>query len=77
MSFIQTVQGWINLNPGKTLGALAGFILGVLIFTFGILKTLVIILLVALGFLFGKARDDNISIIDEITSLFNRKREDQ
>lgn len=77
MSFIQTVQGWINLNPGKTLGALAGFILGILLFTFGILKTVVIILLVALGFFLGKARDDNISIIDEIMSLFTKKKEDQ
>ncbi len=77
MSFIQTVQGWINLNPGKTLGALSGFILGVLLFTFGILKTLVIILLVALGFFLGKARDDNIPVIDQVTALFTKKREDQ
>ncbi|MFW5770969.1 MAG: DUF2273 domain-containing protein [Spirochaetota bacterium] len=65
------------MNPGKTLGALAGFVLGLLLFTFGILKTLVIILLIGTGFFLGKARDDNVSIIDELSGFFKKNRDNQ
>jgi uncharacterized membrane protein len=77
MDFIQTIQLWVNMNPGKALGALAGFLLGILLFTFGIIKTLVIILLIGTGFMLGKARDDNVSILDELTGLFKKNRDDQ
>lgn len=65
------------MNPGKALGAMAGFMLGILLFTFGILKTLVIILLVSAGFLLGKARDENVSIVDELTGIFKKNRDNQ
>jgi len=77
MDFLQTVKGWINMNPGKALGAMAGFLLGILLFTFGILKTVVIILLVGAGFILGKARDENVSIVDELTGLFKKNRDNQ
>ncbi len=77
MDFIQTIQLWVNMNPGKAMGALAGFLLGILLFTFGIIKTLVIILLIGTGFMLGKARDDNVSILDELTGLFKKNRDDQ
>jgi len=65
------------MNPGKALGAMAGFLLGILLFTFGVMKTVVIILLVGAGFLLGKARDDNVSIVDELTGLFKKNRDSQ
>ncbi len=65
------------MNPGKALGAMAGFLLGILLFTFGILKTVVIILLVGAGFILGKARDENVSIVDELTGLFKKNRDNQ
>ena len=75
MSFIDFITDWTKDNPGKAVGAIIGFILGILLFTLGILKTLLVIVLVAIGFFIGKTRDDNISIIDQITGLFRRNRD--
>ncbi len=74
MAFFDNFGTWFNSNPGKVLGAVIGFLLGLLIFTLGIIKTLIIAVLVLVGFFIGKSRDDGISIIDEITGLFRRKR---
>jgi uncharacterized membrane protein len=77
MSFVNFIGTWINENPGKTNGCCAGLALGILIFTIGFLKTLLIIILVLVGYIVGKARDDNMSIVDEITGLFKRKKKDE
>ena len=61
---------FVNDNPGKSVGAVAGFLLGILILTFGVLKTIVVILFVFLGIIIGKMADDRLSIIDEIRRIF-------
>jgi uncharacterized membrane protein len=63
---------FVNDNPGKSVGAVAGFLLGIFILTFGVLKTIVVILFVFLGIIIGKMADDRISIIDEIRRIFRR-----
>jgi uncharacterized membrane protein len=75
MSLIDFITDWTKDNPGKAVGAIIGFVLGILLFTLGIVKTLLVIVLVAIGFFIGKTRDDNISIIDQITGLFRRNRD--
>lgn len=62
-----------NDNPGKTVGAVAGFILGILILTFGVLKTFVVLLFIILGIIIGKMADDRISLVDEIRRIFRRR----
>ncbi len=74
MAIFDNFSAWFNSNPGKVLGAAMGFLLGLLIFTLGIIKTLIIALLVLVGFFIGKSRDDGMSIIDEITGLFRRRK---
>lgn len=66
----------ISNNPGKSAGIALGFIFGILIFTLGIVKTMIILLFVGIGFIIGKSRDENVSIIDEITGLFKRNKEE-
>jgi uncharacterized membrane protein len=73
MGFFQVISQWAGENPGKTAGALIGFILGILLFALGLLKTLLILLMVLAGFFIGKSRDDNRSIIDQIKGLFKRE----
>lgn len=75
MSFFDQVADWIRENPGKTVGALAGGLIGILIFTIGWWKAVIVIVCIIIGFLIGKSRDDNISIIDEIVSIFRRNRD--
>lgn len=74
MNFFSFIADWVKENPGKTLGGLAGFILGILLVTFEIWKTLLIVLLIFIGYLIGKSRDEDMSIIDQIRGLFRRDR---
>ncbi len=73
MSFFNYLGDWINNNPGKALGAFLGFVLGILIFTIGFIKTLLIVLLVAVGYIIGKTRDDGVSLVDSVMGLFRRR----
>ncbi len=74
MDFIQFIKNWINTNPGKAAGALIGFIGGILILSLGVAKTILILLFVAVGFIIGKMKDENVSFIDEIKGIFKRKK---
>ena len=59
---------------GLAAGAFAGFLFGVLLFTIGVLKTILILIFVLIGYIIGKSRDDNLSIVEEINELFRGKR---
>jgi len=72
MDFFTFIKEWINGNPGKAIGAILGFVIGILLLTFGVVQTLLIILLVIIGVIIGKFKDDKISIIDQVKSLFKR-----
>jgi len=72
MSFTRYLFEYVNENPGKSVGAISGFLLGILILTFGVLKTIVVILFIILGIIIGKMADDRISIVDEIRRIFRR-----
>ncbi len=73
MSISRYILEWVSYNPGKAAGAFAGFLLGILTLTFGIAKTILIVLFVLLGFIIGKMVDDRVSVFDEIRNLFRRK----
>lgn len=73
MNLTRYISDLINENPGKTVGAISGLILGILILTFGFWKTVVIILFVALGIVIGKMFDDGDSLIDAVKNIFRRK----
>jgi uncharacterized membrane protein len=68
------IISWITRNPGRVLGAVAGFVVGVLLFTIGPAKTIVILVLTLAGYLIGRFRDDGRPLSDQIHDLFNRKR---
>jgi uncharacterized membrane protein len=73
MSFIKSTGDWIGGNPGKAAGALIGFLFGILLFTIGVVKTLLIVIFITVGFLIGKSRDDDTSIMDTISGIFKRR----
>ena len=75
MNFLTVITEWINENPGKAAGSIAGLVLGILIIAFGPAKAFFIVILAAIGFLVGKLRDDNISITEQIKRLFRRNRD--
>ena len=67
------ISQWVNDNPGKAVGGILGFVLGMLLLTIGIVKTLVIILLVATGFLAGKLIDDRGTLPGPLGSMMKKK----
>lgn len=64
----ETWQQFLAENLGKLLGVGLGLLLGWMIIEYGILKTLFVIVLVALGYFFGKKADDG----EDFGSLFKR-----
>ncbi|HPS58100.1 MAG TPA: DUF2273 domain-containing protein [Spirochaetota bacterium] len=73
MSLTRYISDFVNENPGKSVGAFSGLILGVLILTFGFWRTVVIILFIILGFIIGKMIDDGDSGIEAIKNIFRRR----
>ena len=73
MTFLQKVAAWINLNPWKTVGGCAGLFFGILILSIGFLKTFLVVILIVVGVIIGKLKDDNVSISGRIDSIFRKK----
>ncbi len=73
MNVLHFISDWINQNPGKAVGAFVGFFLGILLLTIGFIKTIIIILLILVGYVIGKSSDENKSLLDIITGLFKRR----
>ncbi len=73
MDFLSYVKDLINGNPGKTIGSCLGLIVGILIFTLGIVKTILVVVLVFIGFIIGKSRDEDISVIDAFIRFFTNR----
>lgn len=75
MDFFKYISDWINGNPGKALGTLLGFLFGILIFTIGPVKTLLILLFIIIGYIIGKSRDEDRSVLDVVAGLFRKRDE--
>ena len=50
-----------------------GLLLGIMIFTLGIVKTVLVVLLVFIGFIIGKSRDEDISVIEAFVRFFTNR----
>lgn len=71
-NFFRYVLDWINDNPGKAIGLVIGFILSIILLVLGIWKTILVAIFMGLGYLLGRSRDENVSIIDEFNRFFRR-----
>ncbi len=74
MNFFSFITGWISENPGKAVGAFLGFVVGVLIMTLGFWATFFIAILIVIGVVIGKMKDDNIPVVETLRDMFRRKR---
>lgn len=54
----ETWQQFLAENLGKILGVTLGLLLGWMIIEYGLFKTFFVIVLIALGYFFGKKADD-------------------
>ena len=53
-----------------------GFLLAMFLLTLGLIKTIIIILFILVGFIVGKSRDENVSIVDQVRDIFKRDKDD-
>lgn len=54
MRFLELIKKFVEKNPNGVLGGLCGIFFGLLIISFGILKTIILLLSCIIGFLIGK-----------------------
>jgi uncharacterized membrane protein len=76
MSFFEQFSRWAGERPGQVIGALTGFVFGIMILLFGPVKTILVLILAAIGFILGKFRDEDVSLLDELSRIFKRKKRD-
>jgi len=62
----------LDNHPGKLIGTLIGFLLGLLMVTLGFWRTLVLALFAILGFVLGKRQDDHKDILTWLERNFNK-----
>lgn len=62
----------INNHPGKFIGTVIGWILGLLIVTLGFWKTLILMLFIAVGFILGKRQDDHKDVLTWLERILNK-----
>ncbi len=68
----KTLQEFIANNFGKLLGVLSGLLLGWMIIEYGVLQTFFVIILVVLGYIFGKQLDEGDSLSAFLDRIFKR-----
>ena len=73
MNFLARIANWANEHPGQAIGAFLGFLIGLLILTFGFLKTCLVVILALIGFLIGKMKDEGLS--GGFKGIFKRNKE--
>lgn len=61
----------LDEHPGKLMGTVLGFLLGLLVVLLGFWKTLVLFLFVLIGFILGKRQDDHKKIFDWLDRFFD------
>lgn len=61
----------LDEHPGKLIGSILGFLLGLFVVLLGFWKTLVLFLFVMIGFLLGKRQDDHKQLFDWLDRFFN------
>ncbi|AHF07399.1 DUF2273 domain-containing protein [Desulfitobacterium metallireducens] len=61
----------LDEHPGKLIGSILGFLLGLFVVLLGFWKTFVLFLFVIIGFLLGKRQDDNKKLFDWLDRFFN------
>ena len=62
----------LDKHPGKLIGTILGFLLGLLVVSIGFWKALVLFIFVAIGFFLGKKQDDEKNLFEWITRFFQR-----
>ena len=64
----------IDQHPGKTVGVILGFVLGLFVVLLGFLKSLIIVLFVFVGYYFGKRRDEHKGFSQLLELFFGERK---
>lgn len=65
-------QEFVANNLGKLIGVALGLLLGWMIIEYGLAKTIFVIILVVVGYIFGKQADENGNLGSLFSRIFRR-----
>lgn len=65
-------QEFLANNLGKLIGVILGLLMGWMIIEYGLGKTLFVLILVIIGYLFGKQADDGENLSSFVHRIFRR-----
>ncbi|MDD2620669.1 MAG: DUF2273 domain-containing protein [Syntrophomonadaceae bacterium] len=65
----------IEEHRGKAIGIILGLLAGILVMTYGVWKTIFIILCIAMGYFIGKRLDENQSFDSWLKKVFKDKQQ--
>ncbi|MBN2040414.1 MAG: DUF2273 domain-containing protein [Spirochaetes bacterium] len=71
-NFLNYLKDWINSNPGTAVGVIVGLVLGIFLFTLGIVKTIFLAVFMLIGYWLGRSKDEKNSVIDQVSNFFKR-----
>ncbi len=71
--FSQMIRRYVTEHPGRSIGAAAGCVVGILLLTLGIKKTLILMLLILFGYVIGNLFETPVSL-NRIKDLFSRNK---
>jgi len=64
----------LNEHPGKIIGIILGFLIGLVVVLLGFWRTLIISLFVLAGFYLGKRRDEHKDFSQLLETLFGERK---
>ncbi len=73
MDNLELFLEWMLMHRGKIIGVLVGLMLSLSVIFWGILKTLLIVVCVVLGYLGGKQLDDQVDIKERLLRLLRER----
>ncbi len=73
MDNLELFLEWMLMHRGKIIGVLVGLFLSLSVIFWGILKTLLIVVCVVLGYLGGKQLDDQVNIRERLLRMIRER----
>lgn len=67
--FKERLLNFLSMNFGKVIGSFLGLLIGILFFTLGFFKTILLIILISLGYYIGNKIDKHESIIEILDKI--------
>jgi uncharacterized membrane protein len=73
MDSLEFILEWMLMHRGKIIGVLVGLLISLSVIFWGVLKTLLIVVCVVIGYFGGKQLDDRVDIKDRLLRMLGER----